>query len=60
MMFSKQKFYCQSCGKEMFVAINAAYGAKYCNQECCDEYHWKETLSIMGKEYYPKPKKESK
>jgi hypothetical protein len=24
--------------------------------ECLEEMQWRETLSIMGKEYYPKPK----
>lgn len=31
-----------------------------CSKECNDEFHWRETLSIMGKEYYPDPKENEK
>jgi len=63
--FSNQVFFwrdghrdvCRACGKEMFIHANAPYGAKVCNAQCFEELEWRTTLSIMGKEYYPKAQK---
>lgn len=38
----------------MFVTINAAYGAQFCGNGCYEEFEWRKTLSILGKEYYLK------
>jgi hypothetical protein len=59
-VWSKQKFYCNCCGKEMFCGANSVMGStflgwKVCSTECVREIRWKETLSLMGKEYYPHP-----
>ena len=56
MLFSKQVVYCNACGKEMFIAISGSgtFGGRFCSTECNNEFKWKETLSTMGKEYYPK------
>lgn len=59
-MMSKQKFFCNCCGKEMFVTCTQVMGSKFlgwrvCSSACVREIRWRETLSIMGKEYYPDP-----
>lgn len=58
-MFSNQKGYCRVCGAEMLWNVGSSIpysGLGVCGKECCQEYHWRETLSILGKEYYPDPK----
>jgi hypothetical protein len=57
MFYSKQKTFCNICGKEMFVEIasSGSFNGRFCSIECCREFKWRETLSIMGKEYSPKP-----
>lgn len=60
MIFSPQKWFCNCCGTEMFTApcnaLIAGHGRSYrvCSVECSREMQWRDTLSIMGKEYYPK------
>ena len=57
MRYSKQKVFCNTCGKEMFVAIaTTPFNGRFCSQECCNEFRWRETLSIMGEDYCPNPK----
>ena len=58
MNYSKQKLYCNLCGKEMFVAIAQIgnFDGRFCSIECLREFKWRETLSIMGKDYYPDPR----
>lgn len=56
-LFSKQTVYCQGCGKE-FETTFSSYGGKVCGRECHELVEWKKTLSILGKEYYPDPRKE--
>lgn len=57
-LYSKQKIFCNSCGKEMFEELPRVYGNhfKVCDRKCAREMDWRETLSILGKEYYPDPK----
>lgn len=60
MLYSKQKFFCNCCGKELFVTCCDLLGGKYlgykvCSMECVREIQWRDTLSIMNKEYYPDP-----
>ena len=57
-LFSKQKFFCNACGKEMFCTSPSVMGGSFlgwrvCSSECIREIRWRETLSIMGLEYYP-------
>lgn len=61
MIFSNQKWFCICCGKELFSPFVHAMGRKYkvCSYECLREMDWRETLCIMGKDYYPQPKKEA-
>lgn len=54
MMWSHQTFYCRACGLKMFTTIGADYSAQVCSKECWSEFKWRETLSIMGKQYYPR------
>lgn len=59
MLYSKQNWYCNSCGKlQISDLVNQYFGGKFlgfacCSKECVDEIRWKQTLSIMGSEYYP-------
>lgn len=60
MRYSKQKFFCNCCGKELFCACTDLMGGsflgwKVCSIECVREIRWRDTLSIMNKEYYPDP-----
>jgi hypothetical protein len=54
--YSKQKIFCNCCGKEMFIEIPKVYGRNFrvCSIECVKEIQWRETLSICGKEYQPR------
>ena len=60
--FSKQQYFCNICGKEMFVNCCEMLGGgrtvnwRVCSIKCIREAQWRETLSIMGKEYYPDPR----
>lgn len=59
-LFSKQQFFCNCCGKELLCEAGAVMGSKFlgwrvCSPKCVREIRWRETLSIMGKEYYPDP-----
>jgi hypothetical protein len=65
MRYSEQQFFCNCCGKEMLCNINQMMGGKFlgfrvCSSKCVREIRWRETLSIMGKEYYPDPTAEYK
>ena len=59
--FSKQTFFCNACGKEMYTDCCGMMGGgptlkwRVCSAKCIREVRWRETLSIMGKEYYPDP-----
>lgn len=55
--YSKQVIYCNACGKRMEDKIPKVIGRTFrcCSPECLREMEWRETLSILGKEYYPKP-----
>ncbi|MFW9878243.1 MAG: hypothetical protein ACFFG0_34615 [Candidatus Thorarchaeota archaeon] len=60
-MFTKQTMYCNCCGTKMFVVPSKAVGREYrcCSLECANEMDWRWTLSILGKEYYPRPEEEN-
>lgn len=51
--YSKQKIFCNACGKEMNEVYHKVIGreCKCCSMECVREYNWRRTLSIMGEEY---------
>lgn len=56
-LFSKQKVFCNACGKELFIETPKMLGSKFrvCSSICFSEMAWRDTLSILGKEYYPRP-----
>ena len=67
MLYSNQKWFCTNCGKEQNspMSVGRYNGSqcvghewKCCSVECHREIEWKRVLSIMGKEYYPKPDEE--
>ena len=56
MIFSKQKWFCNCCGKEQLSVMANGTNCmgrdwKTCSVECLKEIQWRETLSIMNKEY---------
>lgn len=56
MIFSSMKWFCTCCGKEMLTPCTQAMGREWktCSIDCVREIQWRETLSIMGKEYQPR------
>jgi hypothetical protein len=62
MLFSPQKWFCTVCGKEQFSQLtgNKFVGAVTCSPACYREFKWRETLAILGKEYYPDPEPHKK
>jgi hypothetical protein len=59
-LFSKQKLFCNICGKEIEEEYNQIIGrnCRVCSEECLDEFRWRDTLSMLGKEYRPRNKEE--
>lgn len=57
-IYSKQILYCNVCGQKMCKEIPFLIGkhCKVCSIECCEEFNWRNTLSIMGSEYRPMEK----
>ena len=57
MLYSQQKCYCNACGFVMHIQLPNVIGNKWrvCSLTCLREMEWRETLSIMGSEYYPDP-----
>lgn len=55
-LFSKQIWYCNACGRQQTEAPSKAVGrtSKCCSIECHREMEWRETLSVLGKDYYPR------
>ena len=52
------------CGRPqettLTMGANCVGSGRFCSMECLREGKWRETLSIMGKEYYPRdPVKDS-
>lgn len=57
MRYSEQQIFCNACGKEehrVLPGIGRTY--KVCSMRCLQEMQWRDTLSLMGKEYYPDPR----
>jgi hypothetical protein len=60
--FTKLLCYCPICKKEMDY-WSGAYGRtqRCCSKDCYEEFEWRNTLAIRGREYYPRkspPKQE--
>ena len=54
----KCRLYCPVCRSEMDWHKGYGREIRCCGKECHDEAEWRRTLSIMGKEYYPDPRKD--
>lgn len=52
-LFSKQKTFCNVCGKYLFTDFQN-YDGRVCNKKCSEELNYLKTLSILGKEYTPR------
>lgn len=54
-LFSKQEIHCCICrsGPHSPGISTGMWKAGVCSMRCYYEKQWRETLSIMGKEYYP-------
>ena len=46
---SKQKWFCNNCGKEQFTTMVGAN--QVCSEECSHEIKLKRACSILGEEY---------
>jgi len=58
-LYSPQVAYCNACGWRMNKPLPDVMGRTWrcCSLECVREMQWRETLSIMGKQYEPDPKR---
>lgn len=54
MLFKNQPVFCMNCGKSFEDRIERGYWS-WCSKGCLKELHWKNTLYILGKTYYPRP-----
>ena len=58
-LFSKQQIFCNTCGKECFIAPSSMLGGgrtftyRVCSMECLEEMRWREANSLINKEYVP-------
>jgi len=52
--YSKQRWFCNCCGKPQFSELPKVLGREWkcCSMDCIKEMDHRSTLSIMGKEYY--------
>lgn len=53
--YSKQDVFCPICGKLNKSEICRGRFFLFCDVKCWREFEWRETLSTLGKEYYPEP-----
>ncbi len=65
-MMSDMNLFCCICGKPFKATVRNAFcngkghfSEACCSRTCLDEKQWRETLSIMGNDYHPKPKKDT-
>lgn len=56
-LFTKQPGFCCICGKPGKFALHD-YTIPCCSDTCRQEYQWRKTLFLSGREYYPFPRKE--
>ncbi len=64
MFWGNMELFCCICGKKFTCTVRNTtkgyFNQAACSRECLDEKDWRYTLSVMGKEYYPDPRKEAK
>lgn len=60
-LFKKQQAFCMVCGTPFLSAYgtgrDGCYGST-CSDECRQEWDWRYTLYVMGRDYYLDPKRE--
>lgn len=58
MKWSKQKVFCNACGKELHIELNGVIGRNWrvCSLQCNREMEWRSALSLLNKEYEPDPR----
>lgn len=51
MIYSKQKIYCNACGKEMLIEYPKIIGREFkvCSMECLKECELRLATSVLGK-----------
>ena len=59
-LFKKQKAFCMICGEPFMSNYGKGLKSSTCSEECLQEWEWRHTLYVMGKNYYPDPKKGEK
>lgn len=59
-LFKKQKAFCMICGTPFLSDYSRMKNGSICSRECLQEWDWRHTLCIMGKDYYLDPKLEQK
>lgn len=52
--FKEQRAYCAVCGQEDLHRLSN-HRPILCSKACYDEYEWRYTLCVRGKDYYPRP-----
>ncbi len=57
-MFSTMQVFCSICKAEFDGMKHYGREGSCCSRECYDEWEWRRTLAIMGKAYYPDPRKD--
>lgn len=58
MKFRKQVGFCGVCGAKDEYAYDTTHGVQrmlVCSEQCREEAHWRTTLYVMDREYYPRP-----
>lgn len=53
-MFTRCGIRCCVCGTDIDWHHRYGRDAPCCGKTCFDEFEWRRTLSILGKEYYPR------
>lgn len=57
-MFSRMAVFCPICRIEMDGMRGYGRTANCCDKECYDEWEWRKTLAILGKQYAPRENRE--
>ncbi len=56
-MFSRCETKCPICGGLMDWMKRYGRECGCCGSECYREFEWRRTLAVIGKDYYPDPRK---
>jgi hypothetical protein len=53
-LFSPMHLYCNNCGKAFVTRAGGEWHTRVCSRSCHRDLKWRETLSILGKDFYPR------